>query len=150
MVDLYRALHMPLELYRGTTRTYRIRLFKKGTGGDTILGRPTAALSKGAAEDWSLYPIAIGAMAPATGHTPATVQLRLQWHTTNPGELTLIVPSASIEAALALGTDDDQALHWTCIGRRETAGVIDDEVPLVHGPVIIHPTAIRSGLSPLA
>lgn len=155
MTDLYLAHHAPLELFRGVTRRFSLKLYEKATGGNTSAGQPTAPLSKGAAEDWSDYPIVVAAMAPAESVFDAdgvlqTSQMRCEWFTTNPAELTLIVESDAIEDALALTTATNRTLIYTIIGRRETLGVIDDEVVLLHGPVYVHESAMLGGLAPLA
>lgn len=154
MADLYLAHHAPLELYRGVTRRLSLELFEKATGGDTVAGVPTDPLSVGPAEDWSDYPIVIAALAPAVpvfvDGVLQNAQMRCSWFTTNPAVLTLIVDASVIETALALVSESEPDLIWTISGRRETLGVIDDEVVLAQGPVYVTETAVYGGMAPLA
>lgn len=155
MVDLYLAHHAPLQLVRGLTRRIQGSLFTKASGGDNVLGRPTSALSKGPAEDWTDYPFIIAALAPeepvldADG-VPMNVQLRCEWSTTSPAVWTLTVEATKIEEAIALTGQSDRRLIYSIAGRKDTAGLVDDELLLTHGPVFLTHSAIHAGMVPLA
>jgi hypothetical protein len=154
MTDLYLAHHAPLELFRGVTRRISVKLYAKALGGDTVAGVPTAPLSIGAAKDWSDYPIVVAAIAPAVPVYVEGVlqnaQLRAEWFTSNPADVTVIIEADTLEDAIALAPTENPALVWSIIARRETAGVIDDEVVLVNGPVYVTDTAVYPGMPPLA
>lgn len=141
MADTFRALNLRLELYRGVTRRFRGSLFAKATGGDTVLGRPTAALTKGAALDLSLYPnIRAGIGHPDLDPIPLTVT----WETTNPAVFVMQISDEDIEALLELLPDDDKRAVCTVSAWRETGAVKLDEFILAHAPsVTIFDTALR-------
>jgi hypothetical protein len=148
MTDVHRAFNAPLELYRGVTRTFRIALYQKAAGGETVLGRPTAALELGAAENWTTHPVLIAGLAPAFG-VEEPVGLAVEWFTTNPADLTLTVTADDIEAALALlGDGTDRRLVWS-VKARPNVSPVADEVLLAHGPVVLYETALRGGMEPL-
>lgn len=148
MADLYLALHLPIELYLGVTRTFEISLYEKATGGDTVLGRPTEALSKGAAENWSEYPFLVAGIGPASG-AAGPLQLPCTWLTTNPAVITLVVPKLTLAAAVALATQPDPRLHFAIAGRRNTGANETDGVQLVKGPVTVYENPIGLEWEPL-
>lgn len=143
MADTYYALKGQLQLFRGMTQKVRIELFTKAAGGDSILGRPTAQLALGAAEDWTDYPNIRAAMAPAAlAATP--IDLDAVWETQNPAVAIVTVSDEAIEAVLAALPADNARVVMTVEAWKETGAVKLESVPVYHVPdVRILNTALR-------
>ena len=138
MADLHRALHLPLELYRGVTRRVRGSNFNKAAGVDTVLGRPTATLAKGTAVNYTGYDTLIASVA-RIGASAAVANIPCEWETLNPAVWIVVPTAAIIEDLFEAQAAGSGGFEWALKARASTI----DEILIAKGPVYLIETGLR-------